>query len=146
MDWDVNRGEYPNSTGDVSMTESNEPTTTGGTAPIRKPKLSAEAKASIVARLREIEPKGTVSLRRLRAMQQLTQKQVAATMGTEQDRVSRLERRADLRVSTLREYVAALGGSLRLVAELPGHEPQTIRLPARDTTARTPRTMKPTHK
>ena len=129
------------------MTESNEPATTEGATPIRKPKLSAEAKASLVARLRETGPKGTVSLRRLRAMQKLTQAQVAAAMGTEQDRVSRLERRADMRVSTLRDYVAALGGSLRLVADIPGHEPQTIRLPSRDTTTRTPRKpVKPTHK
>ena len=36
-------------------------------------------------------------------------------MGTTQSGISRLERQGDLRVSTLREYVTAVGGQLRLV-------------------------------
>jgi hypothetical protein len=44
---------------------------------------------------------------------------VAALMGIEQENVSRLERRADLLLSTLSSYVAAMGGKLRLVAEFP---------------------------
>ena len=38
-------------------------------------------------------------------------------MGTTQSGVSRLERQDDIRVSTLREYAAALGGRLRLIVE-----------------------------
>lgn len=44
-----------------------------------------------------------------------SQAEVATLMGTTQSGVSRLERQGDLRVSTLREYVAAVGGQLRLV-------------------------------
>ena len=86
-----------------------------------------------------------LTLRQVRRLQRMTQAQVAAAMGTEQDRVSRLERRADMRLSTLRDYVTALGGSLRLVVDIPGHEPMTVELPQRDATAR-PRRLRPTHK
>jgi hypothetical protein len=36
--------------------------------------------------------------------------------------VSRLERRADMKLSTLREYVRALGGDLQLMVTFPGDE------------------------
>jgi hypothetical protein len=42
--------------------------------------------------------------------------------------VSRLERRADLLLSTLGSYVAAMGGTLRLVAEFPNRHPVSIEL------------------
>jgi transcriptional regulator with XRE-family HTH domain len=53
----------------------------------------------------------------LRAEYEVTQVEVAAAIGTTQSAVSRLERQTDLRVSTLREYVAATGGRLRLIAD-----------------------------
>jgi hypothetical protein len=37
--------------------------------------------------------------------------------------VSRLEQRSDLRISTLRGYVEAMGGRLSLVAEFPNRPP-----------------------
>ena len=40
--------------------------------------------------------------------------------------MSRLERRADLLLSTLSSYVAAMGGKLRLVAEFPNRHPVAI--------------------
>lgn len=45
-----------------------------------------------------------------------TQSEVAAEMGSTQSEVSRSERREDHLVSTLREYVRALGGELELTA------------------------------
>ena len=53
---------------------------------------------------------------------------MAELMGVEQEAVSRLERRADLLLSTLSSYVAAMGGKLRLVAEFPNRQPVTIAL------------------
>ena len=47
-------------------------------------------------------------------------------MGVEQENVSRLERRADLLLSTRGSYVAAMGGKLRLVAECPNRHPAAI--------------------
>jgi hypothetical protein len=49
-------------------------------------------------------------------------------MGVEQENVSRLERRADLLLSTLSGYVAAIGGKLRLIAEFPNRRPVAITL------------------
>ena len=45
-----------------------------------------------------------------------------------QENVSRLERRADLLLSTLSSYVAAMGSRLRLVAEFPNRRPVTVTL------------------
>jgi transcriptional regulator with XRE-family HTH domain len=64
----------------------------------------------------------------LRQAQHLTQERMAELMGVEQENVSRLERRADLLLSTLMSYVAAMGGKLRLVAEFPNRHPVSIAL------------------
>lgn len=48
---------------------------------------------------------------------------MAQDLGIGQEGVSRLEQRSDLLISTLRGYVEALGGSLRLVAEFPNRPP-----------------------
>jgi len=47
---------------------------------------------------------------------------MAALLGVEQENVSRIERRADLLLSTLASYVAAMGGKLRLIAEFPNRQ------------------------
>ncbi len=44
----------------------------------------------------------------------LSQRALAATMGTTQANVSRVERGDDLRVSTLQRYAQALGGRLQI--------------------------------
>ena len=60
----------------------------------------------------------------LRAEAKLTQVQVAQRMGISQARVSQLERGDvnQLEVDTVRRYVAALGGRLRLVADFADHD------------------------
>lgn len=45
---------------------------------------------------------------------------------TNQDGVSRLEKRSDLLLSTLRKSVEAMGGNLSLVAEFPDREPVVL--------------------
>src|ERR1700684_791401 len=52
----------------------------------------------------------------------------AALMGVEQENVARLERRADLLLSTLSSYVAAMGGKLRLIAEFPDRRSVAVAL------------------
>jgi len=64
-----------------------------------------------------------MSLRDLRKARSLTQERIAEILKTSQDRVSRLEKRSDLLISTLRRYVIAVGGNLSLVAEFPDREP-----------------------
>jgi transcriptional regulator with XRE-family HTH domain len=73
-----------------------------------------------------------LTLAALRRHSGRSQAQVASAMGTTQSGVSRLERQADVRASTLQEYVVALGGRLRLVVELDGREIDLC-LPTSDT-------------
>jgi DNA-binding XRE family transcriptional regulator len=63
------------------------------------------------------------SLQELRRAHKLTQKKMAEVLGIGQDSMSRLEQRSDLLISTLRNYVEAMGGKLSLVAECPDQEP-----------------------
>jgi transcriptional regulator with XRE-family HTH domain len=69
-----------------------------------------------------------VTLRAVRAAVGRTQVEVAAAMGTSQDRVSKFEHGEDALVSTLRRHIRALGGELRLVVEFPGRPSMTIDL------------------
>ena len=48
------------------------------------------------------------------------------TLHISQDGVSRIETRSDFLLSTLRSYVEAMGGKLRLIAEFPDRRPVTI--------------------
>jgi transcriptional regulator with XRE-family HTH domain len=60
------------------------------------------------------------NLRELRELAGKTQQDISAQTGIRQNNVSRLERRADMKLSTLAEYVESLGGSLKIVAEVAG--------------------------
>jgi len=51
---------------------------------------------------------------------------MAKALGIGQDGVSKLEKRADLMISTLRKTVEAMGGALSLVAEFPDREPVVL--------------------
>ena len=67
------------------------------------------------------------TLRDLRKAQQITQEEVAQRLSGRQVYVSRLERRADMKLSTLRAYVRALGGDLQLMVTFPGDVPVRLR-------------------
>lgn len=60
-----------------------------------------------------------MQLQALRKSRNFTQVEVAQVLSVEQNAVSKLERREDMFVSTLRDYVKALGGELHLVASFP---------------------------
>ena len=64
-----------------------------------------------------------MTLRQLRQACRLTQQKVAKSLRIGQEGVSKIERRSDLLISTLREYVQAMGGRLSLVVEFPDREP-----------------------
>lgn len=55
-------------------------------------------------------------LHELRAARKLSQEALAAALRTGQSSISRLEKRTDMYVSTLRSYVEALGGELEITA------------------------------
>jgi transcriptional regulator with XRE-family HTH domain len=87
--------------------------------------ISPKRREKIAARTRELVAR-EMSLRELRHAVSKTQKTVARTLNMGQDGVSRLEKRSDLLLSTLRNYVEAVGGSLTLVAQFPDQEPIAI--------------------
>lgn len=67
------------------------------------------------------------TLRELRKKQKLTQADIAQLLGIKQENVSRLERRNNIHLSTLKDYIHALGGKLHLVVEFPNTEPIEIK-------------------
>ena len=62
-------------------------------------------------------PPRVLTLSELRRRLGRSQAEVATTIGTTQSGVSRIEHQSDMHVSTLNEYVFALGGRLRLIVE-----------------------------
>jgi hypothetical protein len=67
------------------------------------------------------------TLQDLRRAMKKTQSAVARKLRIKQENVSRIENRTDLLISTLDQYVRALGGRLRFVAEFPNRPPVRIR-------------------
>jgi transcriptional regulator with XRE-family HTH domain len=80
----------------------------------RRNKIETRVEALIVEEM---------SLRDLRLARKLTQEKMAELLQIRQEGVSRLEKRSDLHLSTLREAVQAMGGELRLVVEFPDRPP-----------------------
>ena len=80
----------------------------------------------VEARIRqEVEDAAAVmSLYQLREARQLTQVNLARILAVNQGAVSRLEKRTDMYVSTLRSYVQAMGGQLQIKAIFPEGEVQ----------------------
>lgn len=64
-----------------------------------------------------------MTLQALRKELNLTQEAMADLLDMNQANVSKVEKRADMLISTLRGYVEAMGGTLELVARLPGRGP-----------------------
>jgi len=67
-----------------------------------------------------------MTLRELRHARKLTQVKMAKKLGVSQDSISRLEKRSDLLLSTLRKTIEAMGGRLSLVAEFPDRSPVVL--------------------
>lgn len=67
-----------------------------------------------------------MTLQELRHARKLTQVRMAKALGITQEGVSRLEKRSDLLLSTLRKTVKAMGGNLSLVAEFPDRDPVVL--------------------
>ena len=86
-------------------------------SPAQRKKVEAQA-AELIAE--------EMTLRDLRKARALTQARMAEQLGITQDGVSRLEKRSDLLLSTLRKTVEAMGGSLSLVAEFPDRAPVVL--------------------
>jgi ribosome-binding protein aMBF1 (putative translation factor) len=60
-----------------------------------------------------------IKLTELRGALGVSQEELAQIMKKKQAAISRFERRSDMHVSTLREFISALGGKLELIAKFP---------------------------
>ena len=58
-------------------------------------------------------------LTELRQAMKLTQEQLATELNVRQAAVSKLERRTDMYISTLRNFIKAMGGDLEIAARFP---------------------------
>ena len=83
--------------------------------------LSPERQAKIASLTQELIEE-EMTLRELRKQRKLTQAEIAPLLGIKQENVSRLERRNNIHLSTLKEYIHALGGKLHLIVEFPDQE------------------------
>ena len=68
----------------------------------------------------------SMDLDELRKARRVTQTELADRLKIQQGNVSRLERRDDMHLSTLRQVVEALGGELEITARFP--DGQTVRI------------------
>jgi len=66
------------------------------------------------------------TLKELRKAAQQTQDDLAIAMGVGQGTVSRIEKRRDMLVSTLQQYVEGMGGKLQLLVTFPDRAPLSI--------------------
>lgn len=83
-------------------------------------KMPPESQARVKARANEMMEE--IALQELRKALNLTQEQVAEAMQLNQGVVSKMEHQSDIYVSTLRKFVTAMGGRLKLVAIFPDRE------------------------
>lgn len=80
-------------------------------------KMSPESRARSEALAKKLIEE--MPLDELRAARDLTQEQLADALGVKQASISKMERRADMYVSTLRGVVRAMGGDLEIRAVFP---------------------------
>jgi DNA-binding XRE family transcriptional regulator len=80
-------------------------------------KMSPERRAGIEASVRE--SLAQMPLEELRQARAMTQTQLASVLEVSQGAVSKVERRTDMYISTLRSYVRAMGGDLHIQAVFP---------------------------
>lgn len=83
--------------------------------------LPPKRRAKIEQRVNEL-----ATLKDLREAVERTQEDLATRLGVGQDTVSRIERRSDILLSTLRRHVEATGGELELIARFPNRAPLII--------------------
>jgi transcriptional regulator with XRE-family HTH domain len=82
-----------------------------------KARMSTEDRERVRRRKQELIDE--MPLQELRLARSLTQKQLSEVLHIDQAAISRLERRTDMYVSTLRNIIAAMGGDLEVYAAFP---------------------------
>jgi transcriptional regulator with XRE-family HTH domain len=87
--------------------------------------LSPEMRKNVDARAAEILAE-EMGLQELRKALQYSQTALAEKLHVAQGEISKIEHRTDMLVSTLREYVEQLGGSLEITVHFPDKKPIKI--------------------
>ncbi len=80
-------------------------------------KMSPEARTKAEEHTRQLIRE--MPLQELRQARKLSQEQMAKNLHTKQSNVSRIEKRTDMYISTLRGVIKAMGGDLEIVARFP---------------------------
>ena len=83
-------------------------------------KMSPAARARSEAKARKLIE--DMPLSEIRAARELTQEHLAKLLRVKQASISKMERRADMYISTLRDFVRAMGGELEITARFPEGE------------------------
>ena len=77
------------------------------------PESRAEVDEQVLFLLKELP------LTELRHARQLSQEQLAGVLHVKQASISKMERRTDMYISTLRNFIRAMGGELEIIASFP---------------------------
>ena len=80
-------------------------------------KMPEECRNRVEAKKQEILTE--IRLGELRQAFKLTQRQLADTLKVNQAAISKIESQSDMYISTLRRFLSAMGGELKIVAEFP---------------------------
>jgi DNA-binding XRE family transcriptional regulator len=81
-------------------------------SPARQRKIDVKVKAELTR----------LMLAELRKAENLSQRDLASRLGVSQPAIAKMEAQDDVQLSTLQRLVAALGGSLEIIARLPSGE------------------------
>jgi transcriptional regulator with XRE-family HTH domain len=87
--------------------------------------LPRERRQKVGVRAKEILAE-EMSLQELRKAKQQSQQKLAEVLHVKQGEISKIEHRTDMYVSTLRDYIEAMGGTLEITASFPNSPPIKI--------------------
>lgn len=93
-----------------------------GHHPIENLRKAMSAESRKRAELKADALRQEMALAELRKALSLTQTELAEELHIKQAALARLENRTDMYISSLRKYIAALGGELDIVARFPNAE------------------------
>jgi predicted transcriptional regulator len=82
-------------------------------------RMAPQARVEAAAQARRLDDE--MNLAEVRRALKLSQEEIAQTLQIGQGSVAKIEKRADMYVSTLRRFVEAMGGELEIVARFADH-------------------------
>lgn len=82
-------------------------------------RMTPQARAAAEAEAAQLDLE--MNLAEVRRAMKLSQEEIGQTLQINQGSVAKIEKRADMYVSTLRRFIEAMGGELEIVARFPDH-------------------------